>query len=109
MTEGDIKEYTDEAGTGKYIRLFGYTSTSVNQNVALGFAWQNKDSGHTKVLFHIKWDSPNGYAHYYLNAGAFDSEKEVLLADGVKVKVESVDEVKNDKDVVLYTLITLAN
>ena len=70
---------------GKEIHLFGYTSTSLYKDVALKFAWQNQHSGHHKVLFHIKWNDSCFY--YYLNAGAYDHEKEVLLKDGVYVTV----------------------
>jgi len=91
---------------GKTIQLFGYTSTSPDKNMALKFAWQNKDSGHHKVLFHIKWKSVGGY-YYYLNAGAYDHEKEVLLVDGVCLTVESVEEVLDTNGKKLHTLITL--
>ena len=91
---------------GKDIRLFGYTSTSVDKNLALKFAWQNQHSGHHKVLFHIKWNSPYG-EYYYLNAGAYDHEKEVLLLDGVRLTVESVEEVLDTNGKKLHTLITL--
>ena len=90
---------------GKDIRLFGYTSTSVDKNLALKFAWQNQHSGHHKVLFHIKWNSRRAY--YYLNAGAYDHEKEVLLVDGAKFTVESVEEVLDTNGKKLHTLITL--
>ena len=91
---------------GEEIRLFGYTSTSVDKDVALKFAWKNKDSGHHKVLFHIKWNS-DGYDYYYLNAGAYDHEKEVLLKDGVPLRVESVEPVLDTNGKKLHTLITL--
>ena len=90
---------------GKKIRLFGYTSTSLDKDAALKFAWQNQHSGHHKVLFHIKWNCPLGY--YYLNAGAYDHEKEVLLVDGVDLTVESVEEVLDTNGKKLHTLITL--
>ena len=92
---------------GKDIQLFGYTSTSVDKNLALTFAWQNQHSGHHKVLFHIKWKSPNGFHYYYLNAGAYDHEKEVLLKDGVVLTVESVEPVLDTNGKKLHTLITL--
>ena len=44
---------------------------------------------------------------YFLNAGAYDHEEEVLLYDGAQVVVESVDEVKDDNNNKLYVLITL--
>ena len=90
---------------GKKIQLFGYTSTSPDKNVALKFAWQNQHSGHHKVLFHIKWDC--GTHYYYLNAGAYDHEKEVLLVDGVVLIVESVEPVLDTNGKKLHTLITL--
>ena len=86
------------------IRLFGYTSCSLSKSQALNFAWEKPETGHTKVLFHIKWINP--YQNYFLDGGAYDYEQEVLLMDGAALKVESVAEIKEDKKVV-YTLITL--
>ena len=57
------------------------------QSVALNFAWQ--DHHHHKVLFHLVWD--NVYSHYFLNAGAYDYEEEVLLLDGTFATVISVE------------------
>ena len=45
--------------------------------------------------------------HYFLNAGAFDHEEEVLLYDGVSVKVLSVSDVIDKNGKKLYTLISL--
>ena len=65
--------------------LHGYTSTSLSQDIALSFAWENNKTGHSKVLLHIKWlDFEDAY---FLDAGAFDHEKEVLLKDGACVVV----------------------
>ena len=83
MTDKEIKEFTDMLG--KRIRLFGYTSTSLDQNAAMKFMWENDISGHQKVLFHIKWNK--SYDHYFLNAGAYNQEKEVLLYDGTYLYV----------------------
>ena len=67
------------------ITLFGFTSTSIDKNQALSFAWENTNSGHHKVLFHIKWlDATN---HYFLNAGAYDYEQEILVVEGISLKV----------------------
>lgn len=99
----------DEYGGYGYasIRLFGFTSTSLDQNVAMKFAWENTNTGHKKVLFHIKWDDDIG--HYYLNAGAYDSEKEVLLYDGAKLFVHSVEDVFDQNQKKLYTKIVLGS
>ena len=87
------------------IRLFGYTSCSLAKSAALNFAWERPETGHSKVLFHIKYNE-NCQA-YYLDAGAYDYEKEVLLRDGVMLWVESVQEIKNKQGQVMHTLITL--
>ena len=60
MTNEETKEFADaiekkdEFGYKKgVIQLFGYTSCSLSKNEALSFAWENKHSGHRKVLFQI--------------------------------------------------------
>ena len=57
QTEEETNKYL--LAKGQQIRLFGYTSTSLDKDAALKFAWQNQHSGHHKVLFHIKWNSNN--------------------------------------------------
>ena len=68
--------------------------------------WDNKQSGHTKVLLQIYWDDWN-CGHYFLNAGSYDHEEEVLLFDGCGVIVKSVEEIKDLKGNHLYTKISL--
>ena len=70
------------------IQLFGYTTCSLKMDEALSFAWENLNSGHHKVLFEIQWNKK--LEHYFLNAGAYDHEQEVLLFDGTKLQVEDV-------------------
>jgi hypothetical protein len=103
MTLAEIKDYKDN--TGKWITLFGYTSCSLKKNTAMSFMWENASSGHQKVLFHINWNR-SGW-HYFLNAGAYDHEEEVLLMDGTPIDVTSVEEISDDKGKFLYTLISL--
>ena len=67
--------------------------------------WHNQHSQTQKVLFHFKW--MDKWEAYFLDGGAYDHEKEVLLFDGTQVTVESVQEVKDPKSKeILYTLIT---
>ena len=73
----------------------------------MSFMWDNKKSGHQKVLFHFKWNRKT--QNYFLNGGAYDHEEEVLLYDGATVVVESVEEVKAENGQVMYTQITLKN
>ena len=77
------------------ITLHGFTSCSLERSSAMSFAWEDKSTGHQKVLFHIKWK--NRCHAYFLDAGAFDHEKEVLLNDWTKLLVESVEQIKQDK------------
>ena len=47
-----------------------------------------------KVLFHIKWSHPT--SHYFLNAGAYDHEQEILLADGASLNVFSMEDIYSE-------------
>ena len=102
MTLQEIKEFIEMAGKDNeydeedelipgYIQLFGYTSTSIDKEAATKFAWENEKTGHQKVLFQIKWECTG--SHFFLNAGAYDEEQEVLLMDGVELFVHSVEDV----------------
>ena len=104
MTPQEIKDYQNNIGKG-WIRLFGYTSTSLTQSNAESFMWEDEDTGHQKVLFHFLWDLE--FYNYFLDGGAYDHENEVLLVDGCEVQVMSVEDFKNEKGKKLYTLITL--
>ena len=87
------------------IRLFGYTSCSLDKSIAHSFMWENKKSGHSKVLYRIKWKWE--IDAYYMNAGGYDYEDEVLLTDGTRLFVESVENFTNEKGQRIYTMITL--
>ena len=98
MTADEINQYKERVGKtdlADMVTLHGYTSTSLQKSVALTFAWEEPNTGHQKVLFHFKWMSK--WEAYFLDAGAFDHEKEVLLNDGADLIVESVEEITNDK------------
>ena len=89
MTPDQIKDFADnifDAKKNNYIQLFGYTSCSLAKDAAMSFMWGNEDTGHLKVLFHIRWKCK--YRLYFLNAGAYDHELEVLLMDGVHLQVK---------------------
>ena len=103
LTAAEIKEYSDNIG--KWVNFFGYTSFSLMESVALDFAWQDKHSGHQKVLFHLNWNCSD--YHYFLNAGAYDYEEEVILEDGAFANVISVESITDTDDKHLYTLIKL--
>ena len=105
MTLEQIQEYIQSIG--ERVQMFGFTSTSLDKNQATGFAWANEESGHHKVIFHYKWNKKLN--HYFLDAGAYDDEKEILLTDGVDLFVHSVEDIKNEYDIKMYTLIVLSN
>ena len=48
MTLEEIEEYKQIKGI---FNLLGYTSTSLDKETALKFAWENADTVHQKVLF----------------------------------------------------------
>ena len=103
MTLEQIQEYIQSIG--ERVQMFGFTSTSLDKNQATGFAWANEESGHHKVIFHYKWNKK--IQHYFLDAGAYDDEKEILLMDGVDLYVHSVEDIKNEYEIKMYTLIVL--
>ena len=105
MTAAEILEYASMAGKAKAVTLHGFTSCSLDQRVAMSFAWDDQETSHTKVLVRFKWMSK--YNAYYMDAGTYDFEEEVLLFDGALVYVESVQEVRDTQGQVQYTLITL--
>ena len=79
MTTEEIQDYKNNIG--KRIGLLGLTSCSLNESTASHFMWENKESGHIKVLLHIHWGESKHCTrlHYFLNAGSYDAEEEVLL------------------------------
>ena len=108
MTKDGIEEYIQKIG--EHISLYGCTSTSTNHDTALSYAKDDAEAGRHKVLFQIIWK--NEYSHYFLNAGAYDYEQEVLLEDGVRLYVHEVKDIIQEQDnqkKKLYTLIVLGS
>ena len=106
MTNKEIQEFKSNVGKRR-IQLFGCTSTSTSKDQAKSFAWESKTTGHHKVLFQINWDDQ--FFHYYLNAGAYDYEQEIVLEDAASLFVLEVKEIFNKKDVYQHTLIVLGS
>ena len=75
--------------------MTGFISTSMNRSDAQKFAWSNHKTGHQTTLFEIMWKGDEGY--YLMDMSAFPDEKEVLLYDGSRFEVISVEATK-DKD-----------
>ena len=100
MTAEEIQDFKNNIGNE--VTFWGYTSCSLDESNASHFMWDDKETGHTKVLLNIYWGNKPGF-HYFLNAGSYDYEDEVLLFDGVGLKVISVEEVKDIKSNHLYT------
>ena len=98
MTEPQIEEYRQLAKDGDKMRLYGWTATSRKLNEAQKFAFSNEYTCAKRVAFHIHWASTGD--HYFMNAGAFDHEEEILLSDGSSFIVLSV----LDEEYELYEL-----
>ena len=88
MTEPQIEEYRQLAKIIGSMRLYGFTSTSRKLNEAEKFAFANEYTGAKRVVFQIHWEAIHD--HYFMNAGAFDHEEEILLYDGAGFGVLSV-------------------
>ena len=61
----------------------------MNRGAAEEFAWSNSKTGHTATLFQIMWRRRSGY--YVMDMSAFPDEKEVLIYDGTKFEVLSIE------------------
>ena len=69
--------------------LTGFVSTSFDRLAAEEFTWSNPNTGHESTLFKIMWKSK--LAYYVMDMSALPQEKEILLNDGVKFEVISVE------------------
>jgi len=104
LSESQIKEYEDHVVSGKLMSIFGYISCTTSEDKARSFASDDlSDINKPKyaTLYHIKWTC--GLIRcWYFDDSAFPDEKEVLLTDGSKFKVLSVDkQIKPDKSIVI--------
>ena len=89
MTKDQIKEY--RVYIGLWIRMLGYTSALMRREDAEKLEIEPPDdiyNDYFKVLLCFK---PNGgWGSYFLNAGAYDHENEVVIVDGARLKILSV-------------------
>ena len=70
-----------------YMALTGFISTSMKREVVEQFVWSDQD--HQATLFQILWKRQGDY--YLMDMSAFPDEQEVLLVDGSKFEVMSVE------------------
>jgi len=101
LTSSQIKQYEDHVVSGKRMSLFGYTGTSLIEDIALSFAKSDLNKDKHATLYHIKWNKGLKFCWYY-DDSAYPEEKEVLLMDGMRFSVLSVSKKTiNEKHVVL--------
>ena len=86
------------------VQLTGFISTSLKRDAAEAFVWANQDSGHEATLFEIMFKRDSVY--YVMDMSAFPEEREVLLYDGCKFEVMSIDQTK-DKHGNLLNIVVL--
>ena len=67
------------------------------------FAWANETTGHEATVFEIMWKFDCYY--YLMDMSAFPEEKEVLLQDGSKYEVISVDTTKDQNQNTLHVVV----
>jgi hypothetical protein len=85
----------------KFMTLIGFTSTLLNREKAESFSFEDDDSGKKMVLLVLMWRRK--FSYYYMNMGAFPHEDEVILYDGSRFEVLSVDEDSN-KEMTVITM-----
>jgi hypothetical protein len=77
------------------VPLWGLISTSLNKEVALGFAESDDSEGKRAVLYHIRWSSQDsdcrtGLCYMDEKYSVYANEKEVLFGDGRFFFVNSI-------------------
>lgn len=89
------------------INLTGYTSTSLNLDVAKEFAFSDLEEDKVAVIYNIVFNDDEGL--FSMNDRRFTAfeEEEVLLQDGLEYRIVSIEE-KEDQDLnIPYVNITL--
>ena len=69
--------------------LTGFISTSFDREQAESFAWSNPDLGKEATLFEIMFREK--YDYFLMDMSAFPEEQEVILYDGCKFEVISIE------------------
>ena len=86
LTLDEINELRENIG--KTVGLYGNISCSLCQSLALSHANKSNAKRLFKVLFQIDWNASEWL--YYLDAGIFDYEQEVVFLDGTMLKIKSI-------------------
>ena len=95
MTALQIQNFKNKVDEGRGMVNFpGYVSCFLDKRRAMQFAWEDASTGHQKVMIHYKWN--HTFNAYFLDAGAYDHEQEVLLI-AQYIEIESVKEIKEDQ------------
>ena len=84
FSEEDIKDYKNEEG--KEISLKGFSSASMNRDIAIKFALDDVQPPKRPVLLQIEWLGLED--HFRLNSNeysAYPKEEEILLNDGLSM------------------------
>lgn len=83
LPEDAIQFYHKKQEDRGVFRFNGFTSTTVNKQIAIQFATQNSKEGSVPVIFEI-YLRPNGFGKQFLDdktLTAFPNEEEVLVGD----------------------------
>ena len=93
LTDTQIKQYEDHVDSGEAMSIFGYISCTTSEDKARSFASDDlSDINKPKyaTVYHIKW-TKGLFRCWYFDDSAYPDEKEVLLRDGMRFTVLSVD------------------
>lgn len=86
------------------MQLFGFISTTENLSTAYEFAWENSEAQKVRVVFKINFKGDRNF--FVMDIGNYSHEKEILLTDGTRFIVQSVED-KQDPQGNAVKLITL--
>ena len=93
QTKKELQALRDKIGVTDYydcMAMTGFISTSMDRAQAEGFVWANPQLHKEQTLFEIHWKS---YVNYYsMDMSDFPDEKEIILYDGLRFEVKSIDE-----------------
>ena len=90
-----FEEYKDLKNKNEELELRGFTSTSLNKEIAFSFMFRGLSKDVVPVLYQIHNLSVNGYYYFKLDNldySLFPTEQEVLLVSGSNFEIIEISE-----------------
>ena len=93
QTKKELQALKDKIGLTEKkdcMAMTGFISTSMDREQAEGFVWANPQLHKEQTLYEINWKS--GRTYYSMDMSDFPDEKEIILFDGLRYEVKSIDQ-----------------